>query len=52
MVGVYYFYQVDNVFFVQCLRDVEDELSGFDNLFDKEEVLERFGELRNDINRG
>lgn len=51
-VGVYYSYQADNASLAQRLRDAEDELSGLDNLLDKEEVLERLGELRNDINRG
>ena len=33
------------------MKDAEDELSNLENLLDKEEVLERLGELRNDINK-
>lgn len=46
-----WFYQADNNSLSQRLRDAEDELNNLENLLDKDEVLERLGELKGDINR-
>lgn len=43
--------QADNASLTERLKDAEDELSNLENLLDKEEVLERLGELKNDIIR-
>jgi len=43
--------KADNASLAQRLNDAEDELSNLENLLDKEEVLERLGELKNDINK-
>ena len=43
--------KADNASLTQRLKDAEDELSNLENLLDKEEVLERLGELKNDITK-
>ncbi|KAJ7378123.1 hypothetical protein OS493_024788 [Desmophyllum pertusum] len=41
----------DNASLAQRLKDAEDELRNVEHLLDKEEVLERLGELKSDINK-
>ena len=48
---IFFSLKADNASLAQRLKDAEDELSNLENLLDKEEVLERLGELRNDINK-
>lgn len=48
---VIFFLQADNASLTERLKDAEDELGNLENLLDKEEVLERLGELKNDIIR-
>ena len=47
----YFILQADNASLAQRLNEAEDELCNLENLLDKEEVLERLGELNNDITR-
>lgn len=48
---IFFSLKADNASLAQRLKEAEDELSNLENLLDKEEVLERLGELKNDINK-